>query len=118
MIHRCWCASVARDQGGRFIAGVSGNAGGRPKVVGLVREAAQRLCPQAIEELARLMLQSDDDRVRVAAARELLDRGIGRAEKASQEAAGNSLAAALEAIRRNAEAQAGHAAKLVEGTVA
>ncbi len=108
---------MARDQGGRFLPGVSGNSGGRPKIAGLVREAAQRACPEAVEELVRLMHHSDDDRVRVAAARELLDRGVGRADRASQEAASASLTAALEAIAAN---QARHAAALagpvIDGT--
>lgn len=97
---------AARDVQGRWLT--SGNPGGRPKVVGLVKEAAQRHSLGAIETLHALMTGSADDRVRLGAAQALLDRGVGKPEKQSNEAANASLAAALEAIQRNARAN--HAA--------
>ncbi len=105
---------MARDQLGRFAPGESGNRGGRPRLVAHVRELAQQNCEAAVEELVRLMLGSPDDRVRVAAAREVLDRGIGRSERASSEAASASLTEALAVIA--ARAAAGQGAKVIEGT--
>ncbi|MCC6811728.1 MAG: hypothetical protein IT381_30130 [Deltaproteobacteria bacterium] len=69
---------------GRFAPGQTGNAGGRPAIVAEVRELAQSYCADAIATLHRLMTTSDDERVQVAAAMALLDRGIGRPVQAVQ----------------------------------
>ena len=62
----------------RFPKGKSGNPGGRPKVLGEVQELARRYAPAAIVELARLALKARNETARIAAIRELLDRGYGR----------------------------------------
>jgi len=63
-----------------FKKGQSGNPGGRPKVVAEVRELAREHTQDAIKTLVDIM---GDDKAhhsaRVAAAKELLDRGYGRA---------------------------------------
>ena len=64
---------------GGFKAGVSGNPGGRPKAVEDVRELARAHCPDAIGELARLAVEAKSESARIAAIRELLDRGYGKA---------------------------------------
>jgi hypothetical protein len=66
-------------RGRPFPKGVSANPGGRPKVVGELRELARARAPEAIAELARLALKARSETVRVAAIRELLDRGYGKA---------------------------------------
>jgi hypothetical protein len=53
----------------------SGNPGGRPKVLGEVQELARQHAPSAIAELARLALKAKSETARIAAIRELLDRG-------------------------------------------
>jgi len=58
--------------------GKSGNPGGRPKVLGEVQELARQYAPAAIVELARLALKAKNETARIAAIRELLDRGYGR----------------------------------------
>jgi hypothetical protein len=58
--------------------GQSGNPAGRPKVAGEVRALARQYGPEAIAKLVTLMRGSDDERVQLAAARELLNRGYGR----------------------------------------
>jgi hypothetical protein len=58
--------------------GRSGNPGGRPKVVGEIRELAREHTRKAINELARLAVKGRSESVRVAAIRELLDRGYGK----------------------------------------
>jgi hypothetical protein len=65
-------------RGRPFQIGQSGNPGGRPKVLHEVRELARTHCPAAIEELARLALNSKNEALRLAAIRELLDRGYGK----------------------------------------
>ena len=64
-----------------WVKGQSGNAGGRPKVAGVVKEAAQAYGLEAIERLAELM-RSDNPAVVVKAAQVLLDRGFGKPEQA------------------------------------
>jgi hypothetical protein len=61
-----------------FPKGKSGNPGGRPKVLGEVQELARRHAPAAIVELARLAAKAKSETARIAAIRELLDRGYGR----------------------------------------
>jgi hypothetical protein len=65
-------------RGRPFQIGQSGNPGGRPKVLQEVRELARSHCPAAIEELARMALNSKSEALRLAAIRELLDRGYGK----------------------------------------
>ena len=62
----------------RFKPGQSGNPGGRPKVVAEVQELARQHAPAAIAELGRLALKARNETTRVAAIRELLDRGYGK----------------------------------------
>jgi Family of unknown function (DUF5681) len=75
--------SMNRNPTGRggFQPGQSGNPGGRPKEVREVKTLARERTARAIDVLSRIM---DDPKApsaaRVAAARELLDRGHGRAE--------------------------------------
>lgn len=66
---------------GGFQPGVSGNPGGRPKEVREVKVLARERTASAIEVLTKIM---EDPKAapaaRVAACRELLDRGYGRPE--------------------------------------
>ena len=65
-------------RGRPFKKGESGNAGGRPKVIAELRELARAHAPDAIKELARLAIKAKSEAARVAAIRELLDRGYGK----------------------------------------
>lgn len=65
----------------RFRKGESGNPGGRPKVLAEVIELARQHAPSAIVELARLASKAKSESARIAAIRELLDRGYGRARQ-------------------------------------
>lgn len=51
------------------------------KVTAEIRSAAQAYGAEALETLAELMRDSDNPGVRVAAAKELLDRGYGRSSQ-------------------------------------
>ena len=53
-----------RDNSGKFIAGHSGNPGGRPKDEFKVTELAPSYTLEAVETLVDLMRHSTDDRVR------------------------------------------------------
>ena len=59
-----------------FEKGKSGNPGGRPKEAAEVKAVARAHCVAAIEKLAELM-NCGNQRVEVAAAQALLDRGSG-----------------------------------------
>ena len=63
--------------------GVSPNPGGRPAVIRDLREAAQGYSEEALTVLAGVMRDADaPPAAKVAAARELLDRGFGKAIQA------------------------------------
>jgi len=69
---------VVRDSAGRFTAGRSGNAGGRPRDEHKVAELARSYTTEAIDTLVDLMRHGKDDRVRGTAAQALLERGWGK----------------------------------------
>jgi hypothetical protein len=61
-----------------------------------LKDEASRFAPEALEVLAKLMRESGSDQVKVAAARELLDRAHGK-PKAEGGAGGPGLAELIEA---------------------
>lgn len=71
-----------------------GNAGkGRPKgsvnkATADVKAAAQKYTDEAMDELARIMRESESDAARVSAIKEIFDRGHGK-PKQSLDVAGN-----------------------------
>ena len=69
---------AARAATGRFARGVSGNPGGRPRIVADVQALARQHSASAIAVLAEVMTDEDQPAVaRVAAAKAMLDRGYG-----------------------------------------
>ena len=65
-------------RGRPFQPGQSGNPGGRPAIVGELRELARSHAPEAIAELARLTKDAKSETARIAAIKELLDRAYGK----------------------------------------
>src|SRR6185369_2991219 len=66
-------------KGRPFPKGISGNPGGRPKVLGDVQELARQKSPEALTTLANIMHnEKAPPAARVAAANALLDRGYGK----------------------------------------
>jgi hypothetical protein len=91
-----------RDQAGRFVPGASGNPGGRPKGIAAL---ARQHTDKAIQVLVEGM-ESPDERVKIAAAKEILDRGYGKAPVFTADLTGklddlddDALDAAISAIR-------------------
>jgi len=68
---------MARNDLGHWVPGTSGNPGGRQKPPDGLRTRLAKLSPRAVERLGEL-LDSDDERVRLEAAKALLDRHLGR----------------------------------------
>ena len=70
---------TAKPRGRPFPKGVSGNPGGRPRVLADVQELARAKSPKALDTLEQIMLdEKAPPAARVAAANGLLDRGYGR----------------------------------------
>ena len=86
-----------REKNGRFIAGHSGNPGGRPKDEYKVAELARSYTVEAVETLVDLMRHSRDDRVRGTASQALLDRGWGKAKVEVATSGGETYIEALQA---------------------
>ena len=87
-----------REKNGRFIAGYSGNPGGRPKDEYRVAELARSYTVEAVETLVDLMRHSRDDRVRGTASQALLDRGWGKAKVEVATSGGETYIEALQAV--------------------
>jgi hypothetical protein len=97
---------MPRDDLGRFVPGASGNPAGRPKPPDGLRPRLAELSPLAIERLGEL-LDDVDPRIRLEAARAILDRHLGRppiqADISLRHAEADAhLAALLEVARRRA----------------
>jgi hypothetical protein len=77
-------ASISRRGPGKpFTRGISGNPNGRPKVVFEIRDLAREFGPAGIAKLAEMAglatgTAAEAEAVRVAAIKELLDRGYGK----------------------------------------
>ena len=67
----------------RFTKGQSGNPGGRPKVVTAIRELAQQHGHRAFGRVLELV-SSEDERVALAAAQEVLNRAYGKPIQATE----------------------------------
>ncbi|HEY4592704.1 MAG TPA: hypothetical protein VIJ61_09875 [Thermoanaerobaculia bacterium] len=63
---------------GRWLPHASGNPGGRPSVPPEVKEAAKAFTIEAVDKLVALMRRAKDQRVQLAAAVAILDRGWGK----------------------------------------
>jgi len=70
---------VTRLSNGRWVRGASGNPGGRPRTIGSVRDLARQQTELAISTLAEICHRGTTEMARITAARELLDRGWGKA---------------------------------------
>lgn len=71
---------VPRDALGRWVQGYSGNPAGRPPVLATVRDLARAHTALAVQVLASIAAdRAAPPGARIVAARELLDRGHGRA---------------------------------------
>lgn len=68
---------VARKTDGRYLPGVTGNPGGRPKTPPDVRSALEAGSLAAAQRLVDLV-SSEDERVALAASLALLDRTLGK----------------------------------------
>ena len=84
-----------RNALGQFVAGHTGNAGGRPKDEHKVAELARSYTLEAIETLVELMRSGKSERIRGTAAQALLDRGWGETK------AGNNYGRLSELYRRS-----------------
>ena len=61
----------------KFVKGVSGNPGGRPKTIPEVKEILKAASPDAARTLVEL-LNSEKDSIRLAAAQDILNRTQGK----------------------------------------
>ena len=93
---------TGRTGDGKFIAGISGNPGGRPKIEKLteLRAALQQHVPRAIEVLRELV---DDKKAapstRLAASQAILDRCFGKPAQPATEVEADGFEALLARAR-------------------
>ena len=68
---------MERDSRGHWLPGTSANPGGRPGVPEAIKATLRELSPRAVQRLGEL-LDSDDERIQLEAAKAILDRHLGR----------------------------------------
>jgi hypothetical protein len=68
---------VERDDRGHWLPGRSANPGGRPGVPEVIKATLRELSPRAVARLGKL-LDSEDERIQLEAAKAILDRHLGR----------------------------------------
>ena len=68
-----------KSKSGRFVAGKSGNPGGRPKIPEDVKMAFRALVPEAVEILGTIMRNPKEKGLcRIEAIKTILDRAYGK----------------------------------------
>ena len=87
-----------------FTPGQSGNPGGQPKAYAEVRKLLDSGVLAAAQTMLDLAANADDPKVRIAAARDILDRTLGKAKESIEHStdANGVLAAVIEAMRSRA----------------
>jgi len=99
---------VERDERGHWLPGRSANPGGRPGVPKEIKATLRELSPRAVDvERLGELLDSEDERIRLEAAKAILDRDLGRPAiqadiSLRSGAAGDHIAALVETARRRA----------------
>ncbi len=68
---------MERDERGHWLPGRSANPGGRPGLPDVIKATLRELSPRAVERLGEL-LDSEDERIQLEAAKAILDRHLGR----------------------------------------
>jgi hypothetical protein len=95
---------VERNNLGHWLPGHSANPGGRPGVPEVIKATLRELSPRAVKRLGEL-LDSEDERIQLEAAKAILDRHLGRPAiqadiSLSRGVADGHLAALLEVARK------------------
>ena len=67
---------MERDERGHWLPGRSANPGGRPGVPEVIKATLREQSPGAVERLGELL--DSDERIRLEAAKAILDRHLGR----------------------------------------
>ena len=89
---------MERDDRGHWLPGRSANPGGRPGVPEVIKATLRELSPRAVQRLGEL-LDSEDERIQLEAAKAILDRHLGRpAIQADLTLRGDAPAAHLQAL--------------------
>lgn len=95
-----------RDERGRLLPGQpSLNAGGQPKAYAEVRKLLDSGVMAAAEMMLQLASSSTDEKVRMAAAKDILDRTLGKAKESVEvtSSANSMIALLLEALKKPPE---------------
>ena len=68
---------MAQNDLGHWVPGTSGNPGGKLGVPEVIKATLRELSPRAVERLGEL-LDSEDERIQLEAAKAILDRHLGK----------------------------------------
>ena len=108
---------MERDERGHWLPGYSANPGGRIGVPAVIKTKLRELSPRAVERLGEL-LDSDDERIQLEAAKAILDRHLGRpAIQADVTVRGSASVDHLQALIELARKRRGEPIMLGEGPV-
>lgn len=91
----------SRDAKGRFLPGCRGNAeglGGRPPVIRHIRELARARTEDAFAALIGIAMGGENESARVAALKEIFDRGWGKSTQFFDTAEDSNIAAMMSAL--------------------
>lgn len=103
-----------KQRGRPFPKGISGNPTGRPSTPKEIRELAQRMAPDALRAVEKIMRTTRNEKTRLAAAQVILDRGCGKPAQSVEVSGPEGDAISIEVETMPTEALVAEVEKIIE----